>query len=176
MSTRMKLTKIMNQAGRAGKRQPKASEVQLNTRKTWNIVRGDKVQVVDRKHPEFGKQGKILQVLRKQDRVIIEGVNLKPKRIKGNTDRGIKGRTVQKERSMPYSNVSLLDPIDNQPTKIFRKFLEDGTKVRVSKKTGAIIPRPEILTFRKRPISSFVTESCTPEDDVWQITYPLFQK
>mmetsp|Transcript_6967 Transcript_6967/g.9411 ORF Transcript_6967/g.9411 Transcript_6967/m.9411 type:complete len:90 (+) Transcript_6967:354-623(+) len=77
-----------------------------------------------------------------------------------------------RERPVHYSTVNLVDPVTGLPTRVFRKYLDDGTKVRVSKKSGAIIPRPEILSERKRPMSRTVTESCTAnDDDVWEITY-----
>jgi large subunit ribosomal protein L24 len=140
----------------------------------FNIVRGDKVQVIGQ-HPEAGKQGVVQQVLRHSNRVIVEGVNVRTKHVKGNPDRGISGRSVQQEFSIPYPNVNLLDPVTNQPTRIYRTFLEDGTKVRVAKKSGAVIPRPEALTFRKRPINSVVTTSDTSSpEDVWGITYDKY--
>ena len=52
-------------------------------------------------------------------------------------------KTVQKESPMHVSNVALIDPQIGQPTRIKYGFLEDGTKVRVSKKSGAIIPKPD---------------------------------
>ena len=76
---------------------------------------------------------------------------------------------------MPYSYVNLVDPVTNQPTRISYSFLEDGTKVRVAKKSGAVIPRPDVLKYRKRPVSSLVTDKCTEQDDVWEITYEGFQ-
>lgn len=97
-------------------------------------------------------------------------MNVAPKHIKGNPERGIKGRTIQKERSIPYNNVNLVDPVTNKPTRIYKKII-DGEKVRVSKKSGAVIPRPDILTFRKRLFNNIVTESDTLEEDVWEITY-----
>jgi len=73
---------------------------------------------------------------------------------------------------MHYSNVNLVDPVTGLPTRVGRKVLEDGTKVRVAKKSGALIPRPEILLQRRRPKSATVTGSCTSgADDVWEITY-----
>ena len=122
-------------------------------------------------HAERGKQGIVSQVLREQQRVIVEGINLYNKHVKGQPDRGIAGRTITRERSLPYANVNLLDPVTGQPTRIFRKYLEDGTKVRVSKKSGAIIPRPEKLAYRKRPLNHIVTESDTLEADAWEVTY-----
>jgi len=121
-------------------------------------------------HAEAGKQGIVTKVLRKVDRVVVAGVNVAPKHIKGNPERGIKGRTLQKERTIPYGNVNLVDPVTNRPTRIVKKFV-DGEKVRVSKKSGAIIPRPDVLAFRKRPHSNVATESDTLEEDVWEVTY-----
>lgn len=169
MSARMRLTNILGKAGpRDAKLKPYLKEAA--EKKRWDIVRGDKVQVIG-SHPEKGKQGVVLQVLRKLDRVIVEGVNLGPKHIKGNSDRGLPGRMIQTERAVHYSKVNLVDPVTSKPTRIMKKILEDGTKVRVSVKSGAVIPRPDILTFRKRPVSAIVTESDTLEDDVWQMTY-----
>ena len=171
MSTRVRLTKILNQpASRRRQAEVTATTMDERNRRPWMVVRGDKVQVIG-DHAEAGKQGVVRQVLRKQDRVIVQGVNLAAHHIKGNVDKGIKGRTVERERSLPYSQVSLVDPVTGKPTRAFHKILEDGAKVRVAKASGAIIPRPEILAFRKRPVNSVVTESDTLDEDVWQITY-----
>ena len=172
MTTRIKLMKQLMKSGQPKLKQlkPQIREAQKKTK--WNILRGDTVQVIERKHPEYGKQGVVMEVDRKKDRVIVEGLNLGPKRIKGDPERGLKGKTIQKERSMHYSNVNLVDPVTGYPTRVFRKYLDDGTKVRVSKKSGAIIPRPDILTVRRRPLSAVVTESDTTSDeDVWEVTY-----
>jgi large subunit ribosomal protein L24 len=167
MSGRARLAKIMS---KMGPRKSKPVEMAAAEKTKWNILRGDRVQVVG-DHSERGKQGKVLQVLRKLDRVVVEGVHVVPKHIKGNSDRGIPGRTIQQERSIPYSNVNLVDPKSGKPTRVKRVYLEDGSKVRVAIKSGVIIPRPDILTVRKRPVRSDVTESCTAENDVWEITY-----
>lgn len=110
-------------------------------------------------------------MLRKLDRVIVQGINMGTKYVKGDPDRGIKGRAIERERSIAYSKVNLIDPITGKPTRVGYKFLEDGTKVRFAKKSGAIIPRPEILTMRRRPVLSFVTDSDTTDEDVWRVTY-----
>ncbi|KAL3893509.1 MAG: hypothetical protein SGARI_008135 [Bacillariaceae sp.] len=94
-----------------------------------------------------------------------------PRNIKGDKDRGVPGKVIMKERTIHYSNVSLVDPVQNVPTRITRKYLETGEKVRISKKSGAIIPRPDVLEFRKKPLNSIVTDSCTAEDAAWAITY-----
>ncbi len=118
-----------------------------------------------------------MEVYRKADRVRVEGVNMGVHCIKGDTERGLKGRQVMRERSIHYSNVNLVDPVTNKPTRITKKFLEDGTKVRVSKKSGAIIPRPEILAIRRTPVSTTVTDKCTSDDDlVWEQSYVPYSK
>mmetsp|Transcript_1007 Transcript_1007/g.2390 ORF Transcript_1007/g.2390 Transcript_1007/m.2390 type:complete len:171 (-) Transcript_1007:85-597(-) len=167
MATRGRLNQIA-QRMRFHKPKPAIREAAKKTR--WNIVRGDKVQVIGG-HPERGKQGTVLTVIRKQDRIIVEGVNMGKKMIKGDKDRGIPGSIIMKERSMHYSNVNLVDPIQNVPTRVYRQVLENGEKVRISKRSGAIIPKPEILKMRRRPVNSIVTESDTLDEDVWAITY-----
>mmetsp|Transcript_9403 Transcript_9403/g.21646 ORF Transcript_9403/g.21646 Transcript_9403/m.21646 type:complete len:179 (-) Transcript_9403:269-805(-) len=168
-SYRVKIMKQLMKSGNPKIKKPQIREAEKKSR--WSIVRGDKVQVVDRNHPEFGKQGIVKKVLRDRDRVIVEGVNEGPHRIKGNAERGIKGMTVMNERSIHYSNVNLVDPVSNKPTRVLRKYLDDGTKVRVSKSSGAIIPRPDVLTIRKRPVNSIITSSDTSEADAWEETY-----
>jgi large subunit ribosomal protein L24 len=183
-SARVRLTTILSQARKQKIQQRKRNSVNGDRdnggdggrvlHQRFNIVRGDKVQVIGQ-HAEAGKQGVVQQVLRHSNRVIVEGVNVRTKHVKGNPDRGISGRSVQQEFSIPYPNVNLLDPVTNQPTRIYRTFLEDGTKVRVAKKSGAVIPRPDALTFRKRPVNSVVTASDTSSaDDVWEITYDKY--
>ena len=193
-ASRARLQRLVQSLGKFHKPKPQLREAEKKTK--WNILRGDKVQVIGN-HPERGKQGKIIKkivgrsnikrhqanpyfhsgtgivktVLRDKDRVIVEGVNMGTRNIKGDKDRGIPGRSIQIERTMHASNVQLVDPVTGGPTRIYKKYLDTGEKVRIAKKSGAIIPRPEILSFRKRPINSIITESDTAEDDVWAVTY-----
>jgi large subunit ribosomal protein L24 len=190
-SWRQRMMKHLMKSGPTHKiTKPAEREAEQKTR--WNIVRGDKVQVIRSTHPEYGKQGVVSKVLRKQDRLIIDGIHIGPHRISGNPERGIAGQTVWKERSLPASQVALVDPITNRPTRIIYKTIlkevDDATtstnspsdvttpkkmvsiKVRVSKRSGAIIPKPEILKIR-RNVQSFVTPDCTPDDAVWETTY-----
>ena len=151
-------------------KKPKPQLREAAKKTSWDILRGDKVQVIG-KHPEQGKQGVVKRVNRKTDRVVVEGVNMRPRRIKGDQERGIKGLTVQREQAVHYSKVNLVDPVTGLPTRVTRKILESGEKVRVAKRSGAVIPRPEILSIRKRPVNATVTESCTPDAAAWEITY-----
>lgn len=168
-AARNRLSQIASRAGKFRKPKPQLREAAKKSQ--WNIVRGDKVQVIGRNHPERGKQGIIKKVLRDLDRVIVDGVNMGPRSIKGDKDKGIPGKVIQLERTMHYSNVQLVDPIQGVPTRIHKKILPSGEKVRISKKSGAIIPKPDILSMRRKPLSSVVTESCTSEDDAWESTY-----
>ncbi|KAL7462095.1 hypothetical protein ACHAXS_004807 [Conticribra weissflogii] len=167
MSGRAKLMKILMKPP-----SPKPKPSLRDKPRRWNIVRGDTVQVIQRNHPEYGKQGTVQAVLRDKNRVIVENVNLGPRRIKGNPERGVKGRTVMTERSMHYSNVNLVDPVTGFPTRVTYSFLEDGTKVRISKRSGAIIPKPDVLKL-KRPKSSINSEESDTlsDEDVWAETY-----
>jgi large subunit ribosomal protein L24 len=177
-SARVRLSTILGQARKQHLQQKKKKGMELPLHQKFKVVRGDKVQVIARQHPEAGKQGIVKAVLRQSvpPRVIVEGVNVKTRHVKGNPDRGIAGRSVQEERSLPLSAVSLVDPVSNAPTRIFRSFLEDGTKVRVSKKSGAVIPRPSLLNFRKRPVNTVATASDTSDPkDVWEITYDRYR-
>mmetsp|Transcript_15119 Transcript_15119/g.34970 ORF Transcript_15119/g.34970 Transcript_15119/m.34970 type:complete len:200 (+) Transcript_15119:242-841(+) len=140
--------------------------------KRWNIVRGDTVQVIDRRSSDYGKQGTVKEVIRSKMRVVVENVNLHPFRIKGDPERGTKGQTVMKERSMHYSNVNLVDPVTGFPTKVTYSFLEDGTKVRVSKRSGAIIPKPDLLKTMVNRSSIVSEDSDTAKDeDVWSESF-----
>lgn len=172
MATRQRIMKKLVKETYHNRFQHKPQNREAAKKTKWNILRGDTVQVISRTHPEHGKKGVILQVDRKRDRVVIEGLNLAPKHLKPNPDKGLPGKTILKERSLHYSNVNLVDPVTGYPTRVTRKYLEDGTKVRVAKQSGAIIPRPEILTVRKRPKDATVTESDTTNaEDVWEVTY-----
>jgi len=173
MATRAKLMKQLMQGSRPRRKMNRPSVREAQKKTKWNILRGDTVQVIERKHPECGKQGVILKVDHARDRVLVEGVNKGAHFLKPNPDLGRpKGVTVQRERSIHYSNVNLVDPVTGLPTRVTKKILQDGSKVRVAKRSGAIIPRPEILTVRRRPKSVSVTASDTSsDDDVWEVTY-----
>ena len=65
------------------------------------------------------------------------------------------GGIVSVESPLHYSNVSLVDPVTNAPVKTTWRFLEDGNKVRISRgrlASGSVVPRPEILKQRRKPL------------------------
>ncbi len=87
-----------------------------------------------------GKTGKVLKVFTDRNRVIVEGVNIM-KRHSRPSQRNPQGGIVQKEASIHVSNVMLLDPKTNQPTRVGTKLVKDETtgkksRVRVARATG----------------------------------------
>ena len=108
-----------------------------------NIKKDDLVQVLS--GSDRGKQGKVLEVLVEQDRVIVEGINYVTKHIKvGQTQRGTKtGGVEQHEAPIHISNVALVDPKTKKPTRVGFKeetVEKNGVKktvrVRYAKKSG----------------------------------------
>jgi len=110
-------------------------------------------------------------VIREKMRVIVENVNLGPKRIKADQERGIKGETIMQERSLHYSNVNLVDPVTGFPTKVNWSYLDDGTKVRISKRSGAVIPKPDVWKSKMRNILPSEDSDTVKDEDVWAVTY-----
>ena len=102
---------------------------------------GDTVEVIAGK--DKGKQGEVLQVLAKQDKVIVEGVNMVTKHIKP-SQADPEGGIVTREAPIHVSNVALYDSKAKAPVKLGYKFVEkDGkqVKVRVNRKTGAEVDK-----------------------------------
>lgn len=96
------------------------------------IKTGDKVRVMRGK--DAGKEGTVTQVLLKADKVIVEGVNMIKKHQKPNNTNP-QGGIVDKEAAIAVSNVMLLDPESNKPTRVGTG-IKDGKKVRIAKKSG----------------------------------------
>jgi large subunit ribosomal protein L24 len=114
-----------------------------------NIKKGDLVQVIagpsQARGGDRGKQGKVIEVLVEQNRVVVEGVNYVTKHVKvGQTQRGSKtGGLETHEAPIHVSNVALVDPETKTPTRVgFReeKVTKDGAtktvRVRYAKKSG----------------------------------------
>lgn len=93
---------------------------------------GDKVQVIAGK--DKGKQGEIVQILPKKDRVIVENVNLVTKHLKPSQS-DPEGGIITREAPIHVSNVAYFDEKAKTITKLGYEIV-DGKKVRVSKKTG----------------------------------------
>ena len=98
------------------------------------IKKGDKVQVLSGK--DRGKEGVVMFAYPEKNTVIVEGVNLVKKHQRPQGE-GKPGGIIDKDMPMHVSNVAALSPKDGKPTRIGYKILEDGTKVRICKRTGA---------------------------------------
>jgi len=93
----------------------------------------DKVIVITGK--DKGKVGKIIRVLKKHDKVVVEKTNMRTKHIKKTESRA--GEKVVFEAPMSSSNVMILCPETNKPTRIGYKTLANGKKERIAKVSGA---------------------------------------
>jgi len=101
-----------------------------------HVKKGDLVQVMTGK--DRGVQGKVIAAYPAQQRVLVEGVNRIKKHTKvGQTARGAKtGGIVTQEAPIHVSNVMLVDPEDNRPTRTGVRRDDAGRNVRVSKRSG----------------------------------------
>ncbi len=135
----------------------------------WNILRGDKVVVVNGRHR--GQSGIVQKVLRSTNRLIVEDVNIGDRMLYSKGDEDKVKTPTKAPRSIHYSNVNLVCPVTNLPTRVARRFLDDGTRVRVAVRSGAIIEKPAILTERHKPRSTQAGPRDTPEDFVLEVTY-----
>ena len=81
-----------------------------------------------------GKTGKVLSVIPDKDRAIVEGINMVSKHTKPNANQP-QGGIIKREAGIHISNLQLIDPASQKPTRIGRKFV-DGKKVRYAKKSG----------------------------------------
>jgi large subunit ribosomal protein L24 len=101
------------------------------------IRKGDRVKVIAGR--SRGKIGDVLRVLASEQRVVVSGVNVIKRHTK--PSRTESGGIIEREAAIHVSNVALLDPKTDKPTKIGFKFLEDGRKVRFSRGSGETIDR-----------------------------------
>ncbi|MBM3482599.1 MAG: 50S ribosomal protein L24 [Alphaproteobacteria bacterium] len=85
-----------------------------------------------------GKRGKVLRALPQEDRVIVEGVNMMKRHTKP-SQADPQGGIKEKEAAIHVSNVALIDPKSNRPTRVGFKVLADGRKVRVAKRSGEVL-------------------------------------
>ena len=99
------------------------------------IRKGDRVVVIAGRNK--GKKGDVLQVMPKENRALVQGVNMVTRHQK-QTQTQEAGR-MQKEAPINISNLALEDPKDGKPTRAGWKVLEDGRKVRFAKRSGEVI-------------------------------------
>ena len=101
------------------------------------IRKGDRVKVIAGRSK--GKIGDVLRVLAADERVVVSGVNVIKRHTK--PSRTEQGGIIEREAAIHVSNVAVLDPKTDKPTKVGFKFLEDGRKVRFARGSGETIDR-----------------------------------
>jgi large subunit ribosomal protein L24 len=99
------------------------------------IKKGDTVLINSGR--EKGKQGTVLKVLRKEGRVLVQGINM----VKRHTrpSQATAGGILEKEAPVHVSNVAFVDPKEGGATKLGVKILKDGRKVRIAKRSGEVV-------------------------------------
>ncbi|NQY83176.1 MAG: 50S ribosomal protein L24 [Alphaproteobacteria bacterium] len=98
------------------------------------IKKGDNVQILVGK--DKGKRGEVSLVLPKKGKVKVQGLNLVKRHVKPSQTSA--GGIEAREAALDVSNVALLDPKDDKPTRVGFA-LKDGQKLRVSKRSGAVV-------------------------------------
>jgi large subunit ribosomal protein L24 len=97
------------------------------------IKRGDHVVVIAGK--DRGKRGEVRAVDHKHDRVVVEGVNIIKKHQRARSQMQ-QSQIIEREAPLHISNVMLIDPNSDQPTRVTFRRRENGTMVRVGKRSG----------------------------------------
>ena len=109
------------------------SRLQTPVRKNDNVV------VMTGK--DRGKKGRVLKVLPEKNRVVVEGVNAIKRHTKPNPGKNVKGGIVEREASLHASNVQLVCPECGKATRVGRKILGDGRKVRICRKCEGVVDK-----------------------------------
>ena len=102
----------------------------------FRIRKNDQVVVIAGK--DKGKTGKVVRILPKEQRAVVEHINIVKKTVR-KTQQNPQGGFLDIEASIHLSNIMLLDKKTNKPTRIKISVLKDGTKNRISKKSGEVI-------------------------------------
>jgi large subunit ribosomal protein L24 len=101
----------------------------------FKIKKGDPVIVVAGR--DKGKKGSVLKMLPKESKAIVQGVNVAKRHTKQSAQ--TQGGILSKEMPIHISNLAHVDPSDNKPTRVGFKVLDDGSRVRVAKRSGEVI-------------------------------------
>lgn len=104
------------------------------------IMKGDRVRVIRGNYRDM--EGSVIEVLRDEQRVRVEGVNQR-KRHTRPSQQDPDGGIITFDAPVHISNVMLVDPASNEASRVRARLEEDGTKERISVKSGNPIPRPQ---------------------------------
>jgi large subunit ribosomal protein L24 len=154
---------------RRKKREP---QVQRVPDRRWAILPRDVVHVYNN-GTKIG-EGSVIKCYRPHNHVWVSGVNVKSKQKVDRSDpQHVVTRTITEEAPVHYSMVNLVDPVDGKRTRIKRAFLEDGRRVRIATRSGAVIER--VLHTPKTPYAERIARPIAPfttaKEDVVLRTY-----
>ena len=103
------------------------------------IRKNDNVLVITGR--DRGKRGRVLQVLPEKGRLVVEGVNFIKRHTRANPQKNVKGGIVEREAPLNASNVQLVCPECSSPTRIGRRLLDDGRRVRCCVKCKGVVDK-----------------------------------
>ncbi|MEO3947992.1 50S ribosomal protein L24 [Gorillibacterium sp. CAU 1737] len=115
---------------------PKAKKKLESHSNKLHVKKEDTVVVITGK--DKGKKGRVLAAYPRENRVLVEGVNLVKKHAKP-SQQNPQGGIISQEAPIHVSNVMLIDPKSGKPTRVGYKVLDNGDKVRVAKRSGEVI-------------------------------------
>ena len=103
------------------------------------VRKNDNVVVITGK--DRGKRGRVLKVVPATNRLVVEGVNIIKRHTKPNPQKQIKGGVVEREAPLHASNVQIVCPECGKATRVGRKILGDGRKVRICRKCEGVVDK-----------------------------------
>ena len=130
----MRILKYRKTEGQKLQKRHAGNTVRVVTR----ITKGDIVMIM--RGGDAGKSGKVMRVFLKTGRVLVEGINIVKRHTRATRPEET-GGIIEKAAPVALSNVMLIDPKTGKATRIRARIDTDGTKERVSVKSGDVIPR-----------------------------------
>lgn len=106
-----------------------------------HVRKGDRVKVI--RGNFAGMEGSVLRVIPKENRLVVEGVNLRKRHMRPSAENP-EGGIVSFEAPLHASNVMLIDPSTGEPSRVRKRIEPDGTKERIAVKSGNPIPAPRV--------------------------------
>jgi large subunit ribosomal protein L24 len=103
------------------------------------IRKNDNVVVTTGK--DRGKRGRVVRLEPEKNRLVVEGVNIIKRHTKPNPQKNVKGGVVEREAALHASNVQIVCPECGKPTRIGKKVLDDGRKVRICRKCDGVLDK-----------------------------------
>lgn len=128
--------RVWKQRKTAGRRLTRRHAIAVE-REPLPIRKGDRVRVM--RGEDAGKEGEVLRVYPKTGRVVVKGVNMIKKHQRARRPEE-QSEILVREAPVHHSNVMLLDPKSGQPTRVRMRMDSDGTRERISAKSGDAIP------------------------------------